>query len=96
MSKTPPSLDKIVWRQADGELVSCLDKLKVLNENLDEIRQMCQDALEDAVLMGCDEAQARDVLESLVRSIENPYMKEWMAARRHGPTLSVGKGHIGA
>ena len=76
MSKTPPSLDEIVWRQADGELVSCLDKLKVLNENLDEIRQMCQDALEDAVLMGCDEAQARDVLESLVRSIENPYMKE--------------------
>ena len=56
--------------------MSCIDKLKVLNENLEEIRQFCQDALEDAVLMGCDEAQARDVLESLVRSIENPYKKE--------------------
>ena len=32
-----------------------------------------QDALEDAVLMGCDEAQVRDVLEQLVRDIVNPY-----------------------
>ena len=73
MSKTPPPLDTITWRQPDGAPVSCIDKLKVLNENLEEIRQFCQDALEDAVLMGCDETQARDVLESLVRSIENPY-----------------------
>ena len=76
MSKTPPSLDTVVWRQPDGAPVSCIDKLKVLNENLEEIRQFCQDALEDAVLMGCDEAQARDVMESLVRSIKNPYIKE--------------------
>ena len=76
MSKTPPSLDTVVWHQPDGAPVSCIDKLKVLNENLEEIRQFCQDALEDAVLMGCDEAQARDVMESLVRSIKNPYIKE--------------------
>jgi hypothetical protein len=73
MSKIPPPLDTITWRQPGGAPVSCIDKLKVLNENLEEIRQFCQDALEDAVLMGCDETQARDVLESLVRSIENPY-----------------------
>ncbi len=76
MSKTPSPLDTIVWRQPDGAPVSCIDKLKVLNENLEEIRQFCQDAFEDAVLMGCDEAQARDVMESLVRSIKNPYIKE--------------------
>ena len=76
MSKPPIPLDTVVWRQPDGAPVSCIDKLKVLNENLEEIRQFCQDALEDAVLMGCDEVQARDVLESLVRSIENPYKKE--------------------
>ena len=76
MSKPPTPLDTVIWRQPDGAPVSCIDKLKVLNENLEEIRQFCQDALEDAVLMGCDEAQARDVLESLIRSIENPYKKE--------------------
>lgn len=69
----PFDIDGITWRQPDGELVSCEEKLLVLHENLDEIRQECQDALEDAVLMGCDEAQVRDVLEKLVRSIQNPY-----------------------
>jgi hypothetical protein len=66
-------IDKIVWRQPDGTLVSCVDKLKVLNENLEEIRQVCQDALEDAVLMGCDERQVREVLDAIVAGLENPY-----------------------
>jgi hypothetical protein len=63
------------WRQPDGKALSCVEKIKVLNENLDEIRQMAQDALEDAVLMGGDEAQIRTVLRSLVDSLENPYRK---------------------
>ena len=72
-SPEPFDIESITWRQPDGELVSCEEKLLVLHENLDEIRQECQDAFEDAVLMGCDEAQIRDVLEKLVRSIQNPY-----------------------
>lgn len=63
----------ITWRQPDGEPVSCEEKLKVLNENLEEIRQYCQDAFEDAILMGCDEAQVREVLQAVVDAIENPY-----------------------
>ena len=65
-----------VWRDPGGEPVSCLEKVKVLNENLEEIHQMCQDALEDAVLMGCDEAQFREVLERVLKAIENPYAKD--------------------
>ena len=65
-----------VWRDPAGEPVSCLEKVKVLNENLEEIHQMCQDALEDAVLMGCDEAQFREVLERVLKAIENPYAKD--------------------
>ena len=63
-----------VWRSPQGEVVSCVEKLKVLGENLDEIRQICQDALDDAVLMGCDEAQFRAVLAELVQKLQNPYM----------------------
>ncbi|HWA45659.1 MAG TPA: hypothetical protein VHA10_20745 [Hypericibacter adhaerens] len=64
-----------VWRQPDGKVLSCTEKIKVLNENLSEIRQLAQDALEDAILMGCDEAQIRKVLEDLVLSLDNPYRK---------------------
>lgn len=67
------NIDDIIWRQPDGELVSCEEKLVLLRENLEDIRQECQDSLEDAVLMGCDETQVREVLEKLVRAIENPY-----------------------
>jgi hypothetical protein len=63
------------WRQPDGKVVSCTEKIKVLNENLSEIRQLAQDALEDAILMGCDEEQVRKVLNDLVVSLENPYRK---------------------
>jgi hypothetical protein len=44
-----------------------------LQENLVEIRQVCQDALEDAVLMGCDEQQFLSVLAELVAQLKNPY-----------------------
>ena len=61
------------WRAPDGAPVACVEKIKVLNENLVEIRQICQDALEDAVLMGCDESQMRAVLLDMVRSLEEPF-----------------------
>jgi hypothetical protein len=65
-----------VWRQPDGKPLSCVEKIKVLNENLTEIRQLAQDALEDAILMGGDETQVREVLRGLVDSLDNPYRKK--------------------
>ncbi|MBU1423990.1 MAG: hypothetical protein KKH12_03450 [Gammaproteobacteria bacterium] len=37
------------------------------------VRQVCRDALEDAVLMGCDEQQFLMVLADLVAQLKNPY-----------------------
>jgi hypothetical protein len=51
-----------------------VEKNKVLSENMEEIRQICQDALEDAVLMGCDEQQFRAVVTELVNALKNPYL----------------------
>jgi hypothetical protein len=69
------TLASIRWLTPAGEPVACVAKLKVLTENLVELRQMAQDALEDAILMGCDEAQMRRVLAELVAGLENPYAK---------------------
>ena len=71
MSSRP--LPETMWRSPSGEVVACVEKLKVLRENLEEIQQLCQDALEDAVLMGCDEGQFKQVLGNLVQLLENPY-----------------------
>jgi hypothetical protein len=75
MSESDKTLIPAVWKTPHGAPVSCSEKIKVLNENLSEIQGMAQDAFEDAVLMGCDEAQVRDVLRRLVDALENPYRK---------------------
>ena len=64
-----------VWRTPEGEAVSCVEKIKVLNENLEELRSLAQDALEDAVLMGVDERQIREVLAQIVGGLVNPYRR---------------------
>jgi len=61
------------WTSPTGEVISCVEKLKVLRENLEEIQALCQDALDDAVLMGCDEAQFREALVKLAASLESAY-----------------------
>lgn len=68
-----PTSPSPTWRAPDGSPVSCVEKLKVLNQNIEEIHQQCQDALEDAVLMGCDEAQFRAVLHDLIESLHSRY-----------------------
>ena len=69
----PSSLPEPVWRSPSGETISCVEKLKVLRENLEEIQQIVEDAFEDAVLMGCDAQQFRSVLADLIARLENPY-----------------------
>ena len=66
---------KTIWKRPDGSIVACTEKIKVLRENLDELRQMAQDAFEDALLMECDENQIRAVFQELIANLENPYLK---------------------
>jgi len=62
-----------VWRDPDGNTVACVEKLKVMRENLEELGQMAQDAFEDALLMGCDETQIREFLVGMMQALDNPY-----------------------
>ena len=62
-----------VWRQSDGKPVSCLEKIKVLNQNIKEIETLCADALEDGVLMGCDAGQIKAALHELIEQLPVPH-----------------------
>ncbi len=59
-----------LWLKPDGSVVSCTEKVKVLNENYAEIKALVQDALEDALVLGCSEASARENLHALIDSIK--------------------------
>jgi hypothetical protein len=76
MKKGDLPLELPVWRSPEGQPLACVEKIKLLNENLREIHAMAQEALEDAVLMGGDEGQLREVLGRLLGAIENPYRKK--------------------
>lgn len=68
-----PTPTSPLWRKPDGSPLSCVEKIKVMNENLVELRQLAQDMLEDALLMGCSEGQVRDVLHQLVDQLVSAY-----------------------
>jgi hypothetical protein len=72
-SKTDRPWQGVVWKTEDGKVLSCVEKLKVLHDNFREIEQLCQDALEDALLMGCDERQVRAALTQVIAGLTNPY-----------------------
>ena len=59
------------WVRPNGKIVACTEKLKVLNDNYEELHMMIKDALEDALLMGCSEAQVRQSFHDLIDAIKS-------------------------
>ena len=64
------------WKKPDGTTVSCTEKVKVLEENWQDIREALQDALDDAILMGCTESQFKAEYKRLVESLTTDYKEE--------------------
>lgn len=67
-----PAEDR-VWLTPDGRKVACVEKLKVLEQNLEEFAAMARDILEDAALMGCDTEQVREILLRRLAEIRVEY-----------------------
>jgi hypothetical protein len=63
------------WVRGDNSVVACTEKVKVMTENFDEIKQIAQDAFEDGLLMEVSEEQMREALHRLVDMLVNPYQK---------------------
>ncbi|HEY0206577.1 MAG TPA: hypothetical protein VGC15_20810 [Acetobacteraceae bacterium] len=60
------------WPGADGAPLSCREKLRTLEENHREAAQVLQDAFDDALLMGVDEAAMRGILANVVAGLRSP------------------------
>ena len=61
------------WRKPSGAPISCVEKIKVLNENLAELRNLAQETLDDALLLGCSKEQARLILRDMLNELDSPY-----------------------
>ena len=58
-----------VWKDINNDVISCSEKIKLLNENIIEIKRMSDDAIEDAILMGADPHQFVDTLIKSLKEI---------------------------
>jgi L-rhamnose isomerase len=66
-------LDSLRWLDAAGKPIACTEKLKVIREALEDFKQAADDAMADAVLLGCVEADVRQVLRTIVEELDAPY-----------------------
>lgn len=64
------------WVRDDNSIVACTEKIRVMKENFDEIKQITQDAFEDGLLMEVSEKQMREALHRLVDDLIDPYKKK--------------------
>lgn len=63
------------WKDKDGMPLGCREKIKVLDGNMREIAQLCRDALDDALLMGCSETAFKEAVHTMIREIK-PTVRE--------------------
>ena len=63
------------WVRDDQSIVSCTEKIKVMTENFDEIKEITQDAFEDGLLMEVSDEQMRQALHQMVDELNNTLKK---------------------
>jgi hypothetical protein len=63
------------WTRDDKTIVSCSEKIKVMKENFDELKQLSKDAFEDGLLMEVSEKQMKEALHKMIDNLINPYKK---------------------
>ncbi|NLI26614.1 MAG: hypothetical protein GX413_04385 [Acetobacter sp.] len=60
-------LSSTLWLQRDGSPVSCEGKLRVLQDNWQELSSILTDTVEDATLMGVDPDHLQNMLTELLQ-----------------------------
>ena len=64
------------WVKDDQSVISCTEKIKVMTENFDELKQLAQDAFEDGLLMEVSDQQMRDALHQMIDDLKNQLIKK--------------------
>ncbi|MCH2037188.1 MAG: hypothetical protein MK137_01165 [Rickettsiales bacterium] len=62
-----------IWIGKDNQPIDCNDKIQLLNDNLDKVKKSCDEMIEDAIIMGCDEEYVKCILLKTVASLDKPF-----------------------
>lgn len=75
-SQRPKQAPPECWLDANGQTLACTEKVKVLEENWDEVKSLLQDVFDDAILMGATLTQLQTEYQRLVREIVPNYREQ--------------------
>ena len=59
------------WLAKNKEIISCKEKIKLLNGNINELHEIISDIYDEAILLGIDEKQLKDVLHKIIENMKN-------------------------
>jgi hypothetical protein len=59
-----------VWHNDVNEKVTCVEKIKVMEQGLTELKQMAEDLLVDGILMGINRQQLQETLVELMQNLK--------------------------
>ena len=63
------------WKASDNSKISCKEKILILNNNVIELQSLINQIYDEAVLMGVDKKQIREVINDLAINL-NTELKE--------------------
>jgi regulator of replication initiation timing len=66
-------MTQIKWVDDAGKLISCTEKIKVMQQNLAELKATLQDILDDGVLMEINENQLKEEMKKIIENISFSY-----------------------
>ena len=70
MKSNKPFIPKY-WIGKNNEKISCKEKIKILNSNIDDLQEMISEIYDEAILIGIDEKQLKDVLFKIIKNMKN-------------------------
>ena len=60
-----------VWYSKKNTKLSCKEKILILNKNIEELYHLSCEVYDEALLMGVDNKQIKEVLKNIVNNLES-------------------------
>ncbi|MDA9559088.1 hypothetical protein N9R86_03850 [Alphaproteobacteria bacterium] len=60
-----------IWYSKNKEKLSCKEKILLLNNNIMELHELANDIYDEAILMGVNKEQIKEVLVNTIKNINS-------------------------
>ena len=58
-----------IWKTSDNSIISCKEKILILNNNVIELQSLINQIYDEAILMGVDKKQIKKVISNLATNL---------------------------